>query len=98
MIEGSANARSTGSENSTIDEKHSSLPKLRPSSAGSTREVLPTLREQGYFENILAVPLTFADALQLAADHQRKIKAQQAQATVRSQGGGNRGIQSPELF
>lgn len=43
-----------------------------------TREVLPSLREKGYYGNVpqYQIPQTYADALQLAADQQRQIETQ----------------------
>ncbi len=43
-----------------------------------THEVLPAIRETGRYETAPAIPQTYADALQLAADQARQIEAQAA--------------------
>lgn len=47
-----------------------------------THEVLPAIRKTGRYEVEPAVPRSFADALQLAADQQRQIEAQAAQLAI----------------
>lgn len=41
-----------------------------------THEVLPTIRKTGHYETAPAIPQTYAEALQLAADQARQIEAQ----------------------
>ena len=54
----------------------SKMPKAEQFEEWVVGEVLPSIRKTGSYT---AVPRTFADALQLAADQQRAIEAQQAQ-------------------
>lgn len=44
-----------------------------------THEVLPAIRKTGRYETAPAIPQTYADALQLAADQARQLEAQAAQ-------------------
>lgn len=47
-----------------------------------THEVLPAIRRTGRYEAAPAIPQTFADALQLAADQARQLEAQAEQLAV----------------
>lgn len=47
-----------------------------------THEVLPAIRKTGRYETKPAIPQTYADALQLAADQARQIEAQAEQLAV----------------
>jgi prophage antirepressor-like protein len=47
-----------------------------------THEVLPAIRKTGGYETAPAIPQTYADALQLAADQARQIEAQAAHLAI----------------
>lgn len=47
-----------------------------------TDEVLPAIRKTGRYESRPAIPQTYADALQLAADQARQLEAQAAELAV----------------
>jgi anti-repressor protein len=54
----------------------SDKPSAKPFRKWVTGEVLPAIRKTGRYESQPAIPQTYADALQLAADQARQIEAQ----------------------
>ncbi len=66
-----------------------------------TREVLPALRKQGYYGNVpnqFQVPQTLGEALQLAADQQKQIEAQEKRIRLDAPKAVNYGISPPRPF
>ena len=60
----------------------SQVPGAREFKRWITHEVLPAIRKTGRYETTPAIPKTYAEALQLAADQARQIEQQQAQLAI----------------